>query len=890
MILSWGWTMTIRLHTRPFLFLAIIFLFLTSCGDDDNGGTNPPPPNDQEIGPEGGSLQSDDSQAELSIPAGALADPVVFTLVEAEAPPAGALPGTTYDIGPTGTQFSIPATVSIGYQASDIPPGGFAEDLYLAVAAAGFWVPVAQSDVDSIAQVVSAPVAHLSTYGVAANGGTADVDSLRVYLKDDPDPGAEDEFGTLAEAMAYLSTHLAYEDLGIVEWQTSTAQDVENLSFLFDLRVDVDGGHTPILSSTGAMQIDAVGAINLSDFQLLAPGGLVVNANRAANFSGVTFPATSVINYGGVKSAPFPAAEPGFVSKSAVAAKRAKGSNVNNCSLGDYHTQEVAPGSVVNANYGISSSTGNTASIYARGGLGFQSQLTTIDNYLQVINLDVKLEAQASVLASGNTVSTQTNVHTEVVGDSNISIDHHVSGELDMVVDGIGRATLEMQYNEFGNGNLQLGVKNLVWNGQYSQWVVLGVTALAGVTGQDYALNFIEASVSQDINLNLWEGDSGKLQVQMTDVDVMGAVTLRTQWENTWEFERFTVRGYAKVEVRAELMDITTSYCNFEAGAELKAQGVGAGLRVRSFHDEFSGGPHQFIAPPAAMFDLTLDHSILEGGSYFGSEDKGQRYGPVEPAREGALNLTEVTFNGSGTDHIDITGVNVPVNISGCDFSQTGAPSICVALYEIEGAINISDNSFSGGGLGLTDCTGSATISDNTMNITSSSSLGIGLGGSAATTISGNTMTCASGGAGGVSAGEMNGDVTLTNNSINAATAAFALTVAGSNVTADSNSLLSGMILIADGQLHISGNTISACQLIDDYINPGLQNDPVADNDGLLPGMVMTRMDWDGNGCCDYPPEWNATDEHGACTVCDGVAGKQGAGILPLPRAKTYYR
>ena len=41
-----------------------------------------------------------------------------------------------------------------------------------------------------------------------------------------------------------------------------------------------------------------------------------------------------------------------------------------------------------------------------------------------------------------------------------------------------------------------------------------------------------------------------------------------------------------------------------------------------------------------------------------------------------------------------------------------------------------------------------------------------------------------------------------------------------------------------------------------------------ADNDGLMPGMVYTHMDWDGNGCCDYPPEWNQQDEYGNCTVC----------------------
>jgi hypothetical protein len=856
------------------LALGLALLFVAGCGGDD-GGTNPPPPSGDEIGAEGGAVQSADSRADVVIPPGALADPVLVTVEPATSSPAGVLAETAYDFGPDGTLFSIPATVSIAYEPANLPPGTFASDLYLARAAADFWVPAASSTVDSLDYTVSAPVTHFSTYGIAAGGGSTAADSLRAYVTDDPEPGEEDQFATFNGAMAYLAENLEYEGLGIVVWRTSSAQEIENLSFLFDLRVDVEDGHTPTLSSAGTMQIDAIGALNLGGFTIQAPGGLVINANRAVGLDGMTFPATSVINYGGVKNAPFPAADPGFVSKSAAAARRAKGSTVSNSYLGDSFTQEVSPGTQVNANYGISASTGNTASFFARGGLGLDSQLTTVDNFLQIINVDVKLDAQASVLATGNNVESQTNMNAEVTGDNNITVNHHVSGELGLAVEGIGSATLELKYNQLGNGNLRFGVKNLVWNGEYSQYVVLGVTALAGIAGQDYALNLIETTVTQDMNITLWEGDTGKVRAQLTDIDVMGAVTLRTMWENTWEFERFTVRGYAMAEVRAKLMDITTSYCNFEAGAEFRAQGVSAGLKVRSFHDEFSGGPHQFVAPPGAFFDLTLDHSIFSGGSNFGSESRATGAGGDPGNREGQLRLNEVQFTGEGADHFDITGVDVPVTITDCQFTQTGTPAICLALYEVGGAIDISGNSFTGGGLGLTDCPGTATIADNTMNITSASSMGIGLGGSAAVTIDGNTLTCASGGVGGVSAGEMNGNVTITNNTINAGQAAFAITVAGSNVTADNNPMLAGMILIADGQLHIAGNTISACQLIDDYVNPGLQNDPVADNDGLLPGMVMTRMDWDGNGCCDYPPEWNVQDENGACAVCDGVGGKR---------------
>ena len=148
------------------------------------------------------------------------------------------------------------------------------------------------------------------------------------------------------------------------------------------------------------------------------------------------------------------------------------------------------------------------------------------------------------------------------------------------------------------------------------------------------------------------------------------------------------------------------------------------------------------------------------------------------------------------------------------------------------------------------------------------------MGGCAAVTIEDCSIYGASGGIGVIQAGEMNGNVTITGCTLNGATAAHLATFASSNVTMDDNPLLSGRIFIIESQVHMSGNTFSAGEVWDDYNSPGLQNDPVQDNDGLLPGMCYTRMDWDGNGCCDYPPEWNATDEYGACTVCQGVAGK----------------
>jgi hypothetical protein len=209
------------------------------------------------------------------------------------------------------------------------------------------------------------------------------------------------------------------------------------------------------------------------------------------------------------------------------------------------------------------------------------------------------------------------------------------------------------------------------------------------------------------------------------------------------------------------------------------------------------------------------------------------------------------------------------VSVTGCTFSYSGDPALAVGLTEIGGSITVRGNTFTNMGLGLVDCTGSATIQENEVSVTASTGYGISLGTSASTSISDCTVNCA-GGANAIQTGSMNGSVNISGCTIVGGTAA--LVVGGSNVTCDGNAQITGMITIADGQLHFAGNTCSGVMLIDDYVTPGLQNDPVPDNDGLSPNDVMTRMDWDGNGCCDYPPEWNMK-VNGEC-VCDGVSGK----------------
>ena len=95
-------------------------LALAGCGGSDA------PPAANQVGATGGTV-SGPNGTQVSVPAGALAAPIGITIAPAStwpAAPAGIqLVGTVYDIGPSGTAFSQPVTVTLPFDASQFPPG-----------------------------------------------------------------------------------------------------------------------------------------------------------------------------------------------------------------------------------------------------------------------------------------------------------------------------------------------------------------------------------------------------------------------------------------------------------------------------------------------------------------------------------------------------------------------------------------------------------------------------------------------------------------------------------------------------------------------------------------------------------------------------------------------
>src|SRR5450432_406982 len=138
----------------------------------------------QVIGPSGGTASTANGRLKVQVPVGALKANVAITIQQLASSSSGAI-GPVYEVGPTGTVFQSPVTLSFKYTAADL--GGLgASDLHVATLSGGSWVPVT-SEVNLQASVVTGHIMHLSPWTLILSND---------IVLPEPDAGAAGTEGT----------------------------------------------------------------------------------------------------------------------------------------------------------------------------------------------------------------------------------------------------------------------------------------------------------------------------------------------------------------------------------------------------------------------------------------------------------------------------------------------------------------------------------------------------------------------------------------------------------------------------------------------------------------------------------------------------------------------
>jgi uncharacterized protein YjdB len=149
--------------TGPRFTVALLVLgVLFACDGDVTG------PNARRIGPAGGTAILANGAVRLTVPAGALAEEIWFTVTPALSVPASDLhvSGSSWEIGPPGTRFSMAATLTLSYNPGSVPDGIGEAGLGVFKVAESDWSLMANTASNPGTNTASGEVTSLGRYGV----------------------------------------------------------------------------------------------------------------------------------------------------------------------------------------------------------------------------------------------------------------------------------------------------------------------------------------------------------------------------------------------------------------------------------------------------------------------------------------------------------------------------------------------------------------------------------------------------------------------------------------------------------------------------------------------------------------------------------------------------
>jgi hypothetical protein len=158
--------------------VAISLLSVFACTVVNNAGPVPAASADTAqavIGVGGGTVSTPDGVLTLRVPAGAV-DHAVEVTVGPTAPPLAGVVGAAFEIGPSGTQFAVPATVAIRYANGELGDAS-ASDLLVATVAGGQWQALSALAIDPSSMTVSGATPHLSPYALVHAAALAPADA-----------------------------------------------------------------------------------------------------------------------------------------------------------------------------------------------------------------------------------------------------------------------------------------------------------------------------------------------------------------------------------------------------------------------------------------------------------------------------------------------------------------------------------------------------------------------------------------------------------------------------------------------------------------------------------------------------------------------------------------
>lgn len=873
-------------HSRARAVLLTLFLAL-ACSD--GGDPVDPDPDPEGIGPAGGTVMSDDGVAMLAVPPGALDEEVVITIEPADAPPAdpGLVPGTAFDFEPDGLAFDEPAVLAIQYDEDDLPAGATESGLRIARAVGSAWVVHGSSLVNPTANTVSATITGFSTWAIVYRAEDVDPPPAGIDAAVVDAPEASWQFTEVAPAAAYACANAA-ETTAVVELRTDRVLPVDSLRIECALRVQIAEGFTPRLSRStpGPMRIRTFAPFDISGLPIDGADGLVIEAGGYLRMVGLSVagpvdvhvvePPATVSGRGGY------AEVTGGFDIADVNALGSFEAHVEYGANGDYDFKmdRISSGEV-----------GFEATGEAYLGAGVSAHVGgTIANKLTI---DTNLRVDARVDAVANVGLDLLDGTFDLNDAHEVKIEENLAAETNLDFKGVGKGTVSLNANRTGATSITASAD-------------LDIEAVDQIADR-LGLRLVQESVTPklryeqngglalgvDVDGLAVESESARLELDLSLMTVTEGIEARGRMEGIYNMTDVTA-AYASVEAVGGTATVHGKGSNFNTSFGVVAGPAALGVDV-TLNDVEMTGRGLVSAPPNvslhARFDVIKAAGMLISRGGIGGNAPGQLASAAASAAEGdsiIIRDAVITAPDTATAGIVIYSVTEPILIERVNVS--GAP-VGIMVQQAGDDLTIRGSRIAAGdfaGIVLLSVSGTTLIEADTITGTSAPAMIFTAvsdptvrdvevdmqGGGIAILTSATPQLLVEGGhftVPGVS-GVQVGDFSM-------------LTIDGTNIDATSsvmiaggeldmtNATVTGTVFVGQAaRAAITGNTFSGddARIADVNMGGGLFVNPVGSNAGLAPDEVVTFVDFDGNGCADYPTPYNLKDAEGNCAV-DGV-------------------
>jgi hypothetical protein len=721
------------------------------------------------------------------------------------------------------------------------------------------------------------------------------------YLVDSPSPGSTDHFADFTQAVSYLCSQTQASEQGTLFVQTNRSILLDEFSPSCNLAVQATEGYNPIIQGpgdaplvftpSGSLSLTGLTIMNSSAADGLVTSTLIPTSTTPIVFD-VTFPLVLQSNNFGTDVIVNVLGETPASSTVFAAASGSQALIDKNLIAGGLQLNIKAN---VTGDYALKKNQTTSIIVGGAGTIGGSGQLTLDANATSEIKLQTKLAGTAQCKV-WNHAGVGSILADFVASDSpTCSFTGNVVSTLK--VNSLGTATLTMKYdsNKAGDATLSSSTKDgqmtflkdafdsLTLKLQPSNEWLPSLTA-----------TLEEVTVNQSMSLEaLGLTKDSKCNTTLKGTYVKGSLSASLSCTAHLQLtSNTTIDGAAAVEFKNTISQFDAVEVKFNGGLGLTIAGIQARMLFKTDKSQFGGmgvtiGCEGDVCGQIAITEAFFKEKGLGGiilRKLGVNPPFNQITSVIRPAQSGE---TIVISNLTDAGYIHITGLQQPVTIE----NNTLSGDI--------GNIAVVDQD------GVTPLTEAVTIRGNQLEVGSGPGISVASVHGAEVTIEGNTvagndayimlvadansqMTAAvnNNAAKGISVMSGSGSkavVIANENQLSGGTMAVSAVDGGSSVLRLTDNQIDGakVGVGANGYVSANGNTFSGSEIADEASflrasgisgSPGgLTNDPVSSNSGLSPDDVSTGIDFDGNGCADYPPELNKRNpDTGKCGL-DGV-------------------